>query len=71
MADRTKAKDFVMREIGISIPYRFNETEKLSKVKQEILLNPSKEHKLAMEVGLLTDLVRQLSKRVEELEKSK
>ena len=44
------------------------EIERRSKVKQEIISNPSKETKLLMEVALLTDLVRQLADRVRQLE---
>lgn len=62
--------------IGLSIPHRvtpeeeeaFNQIERMSKVKQEIISNPSKEAKLQIEVALLTDLVRDLAKRVKELE---
>jgi hypothetical protein len=67
-----------MREpIGISIPYRyatseeleaFNDIERMSKVKQEILRHPSKEAKLIAEVVVLTEMVRVLSARVSELE---
>jgi len=46
----------------------FNQVERNSKVKQEILRNPSKETKLLLEVALLTDLVRQLADRVRQLE---
>jgi len=46
----------------------FNQVERNSKVKQEILRNPSKETQLLMEVALLTDLVRQLADRVRQLE---
>jgi hypothetical protein len=46
----------------------FNQVERNSKVKQEILRNPSKEAKLLMEVALLTDLVRELADRVRQLE---
>lgn len=67
------------KPVGITYPHRitietpeeheaFNQVERQSKVKQEILSNPSKETKLIMEVALLTDLVRQLSDRVRELE---
>ena len=67
------------KPIGITYPLRilietpeeeeaFNQVERNSKVKQEILRNPSKEAKLLMEVELLTDLVRQLADRVRQLE---
>lgn len=67
------------KPIGITYPLRiltetpeeqeaFNQVERNSKVKQEILRNPSKEAKLLMEVALLTDLVRDLADRVRELE---
>jgi len=46
----------------------FNQVERNSKVKQEILRNPSRETKLLMEVALLTDLVRELADRVRQLE---
>lgn len=67
-----------MREpIGISIPYRyataeeieaFNDIERMSKVKQEILRHPSKESRLVAEVAILTEMVKVLSARVAELE---
>lgn len=67
------------KPIGITYPLRilietpeeqeaFNQVERNSKVKQEILRNPSKEAKLLLEVALLTDLVRDLADRVRELE---
>ena len=43
----------------------------MSKVKQEIIRNPSKEAKLIMEVALLTETVRVLSERVKQLEEGK
>jgi len=46
----------------------FNQVERQSNVKKEILRNPSKETKLLLEVALLTDLVRQLADRVRQLE---
>lgn len=67
-----------MREpIGLSVPMRitmeeeeaFNEVERRSKVKQEILANPSKQAQLIAEVTVLTEMVRVLSARVNELEK--
>lgn len=63
--------------VGISAPYRyataeeveaFNDIERRSKVKQEILMHPSKETKLIAEVAQLTEMVRVLSARVAELE---
>ena len=39
-----------------------------SSVRKEIISNPSKETKLMLEVALLTDLVRELSDRVRQLE---
>ena len=67
------------KPIGITYPLRiltetpeeqeaFNQVERNSKVKQEILRNPSKEAKLLMEVALLTDLVRDLADCVRQLE---
>lgn len=61
------------KPVSITAPYRvpkddFNDTEKLSKVKQEILRNPSKEAQLIAEVAVLTEMVRVLSDRVKELE---
>jgi hypothetical protein len=47
----------------------FNEIERRSKVKQEILNNPTKEAKLIAELTMLTEAVRILSKKVNELEK--
>jgi hypothetical protein len=46
----------------------FNEIEKRSKVKQDILMHPSKEAQLAAEVAVLTEMVRVLSDKVNELE---
>ena len=66
-----------MREpINISVPYRalspedeaFNDIERMSKIKQEILRNPSKEAQLIAEVTVLTELVKVLSAKVSELE---
>lgn len=66
------------KPVNITAPYRlettqeedeaFNEIERRSKVKQEIISNPSKEAKLLAEVALLTNLVRDLSDRVRQLE---
>lgn len=65
------------KPIGLSVPMQitmeeeeaFNEIERRSKVKQEILNSPSKEAKLIAEVTMLTEVVRILSKKVDELEK--
>jgi hypothetical protein len=65
------------KPIGLSIPMQitmeeeeaFNEIERRSKIKQEILNNPTKEAKLIAEVTVLTEMVRVLSDRVAELEK--
>jgi hypothetical protein len=65
-----------MRHIGISIPHRytpeedeaFNEIERRSKVKQELLKSPSKEAKLQAEVLALTIAVKALTERIERLE---
>jgi hypothetical protein len=46
----------------------FNQVERQSNVKKEILRNPSKETQLLLEVALLTDLVRELADRVRQLE---
>ena len=64
------------RPINISVPYRalspedeaFNDIERMSKIKQEILRNPSKEAQLIAEVTVLTELVKVLSAKVSELE---
>jgi uncharacterized DUF497 family protein len=47
----------------------FNEIERRSMVKQDILLHPSKEAMLIAEVTVLTEMVRVLSARIAELEK--
>jgi len=65
------------KPIGLSIPMQitmeeeeaFNEIERRSKVKQEIINNPTKEAKLMAEVTVLTEMVRVLSDRVNQLEK--
>ena len=65
------------KPIGLSLPMQitmeeeeaFNEIERRSKVKQEILNNPTKEARLIAEVTVLTEMVRVLSDRVAELEK--
>jgi hypothetical protein len=65
------------KPIGLSVPMQitmeeeeaFNEIERRSKVKQEILNNPTKEARLIAEVTVLTELVRVLTDRVNELEK--
>jgi hypothetical protein len=46
----------------------FNEIERRSKVKQDILMHPSKEAHLIAEVAVLTEMVRVLSDKVNELE---
>ena len=46
----------------------FNDIERRSKVKQEILLHPSFEAQMRAEVAILTELVRVLSSRIAELE---
>jgi hypothetical protein len=64
------------KPIGLSVPMRitmeeeeaFNEIERRSKVKQEILTNPSKEAKLIAEVTMLTEVVKVLSERIAKLE---
>jgi hypothetical protein len=64
------------RPINISVPYRaispedeaFNDIERMSKIKQEIINNPSKEIKLRIEVALLTECVKVMSDRITELE---
>jgi len=67
------------KPVGITYPLRilietpeeheaFNEVERQSNIKKEIISNPSKETKLLMEVALLTDLVRELADRVRQLE---
>ena len=47
----------------------FNDIERRSKVKQEIINSPSKEAKLIAEVTMLTEAVKILSKKIDELEK--
>ena len=64
------------KPIGLTIPLKitmeeeeaFNEIERRSKVKQEILSNPSKEAKLIAEVAMLTEVVKVLSERISKLE---
>ena len=46
----------------------FNDIERMSKIKQEIIRNPSKEAQLIAEVAILTEMVKVLSGRVAELE---
>jgi hypothetical protein len=66
------------KPIGLSVPMQitmeeeeaFNEIERRSKIKQEILNNPTKEAKLIAEVTVLTEMVRVLSDRVNKLEQS-
>ena len=58
------------------MPYRaptpedeaFNDIERRSKVKQEILQHPSFEAQLKAEVAVLTEMVRVLSTKIAELE---
>lgn len=45
----------------------FNEIERRSKVKQTLIVHPSKEAMLVAEVAVLTEMVRVLSARVAEL----
>jgi hypothetical protein len=66
-----------MRHIGISIPHRpteedeaFNEIERRSKVKQELIKTPSKEAKLQAEVLALTIAVKALTERLNKLEQA-
>ena len=47
----------------------FNEVEKQSKIKQMSITHPSREAKLIAEVTVLTEMVRVLSDRVNQLEK--
>jgi len=69
----------MVRPIGLSVPHRlvtstieedeaFNDIERMSKIKQEIIRNPSKEAQLIAEVAMLTEMVRVLSDKVFELE---
>lgn len=46
----------------------FNEIERRSKVKQTLIVHPSKEAMLTAEVAVLTEMVRVLSDKVAELE---
>lgn len=46
----------------------FNEIERRSKVKQEILQHPSFEAQMRAEVAILTELVRVQAKRIAKLE---
>jgi hypothetical protein len=63
------------KPIGVTVPYRaptpedeaFNEIERRSKVKQTLIVE-SKEARLLAEIAALTEVVRVLSARVEELE---
>ena len=64
-ATRTTARGSTMTEEDEA----FNEIERCSKVKQDILLHPSKEAMLIAEVTVLTEMVRVLSARIAELEK--
>jgi hypothetical protein len=64
------------KPIGVTVPYRaptpedeaFNDIERRSKVKQEILQHPSFEAQLKAEVAVLTEMVRVLSTKIAELE---
>lgn len=61
------------KPIGLTIPVTPEEDEAFSAMEQSsvrkmAIRNPSKETKLIMEVALLTDLVRELSERVRQLE---
>jgi hypothetical protein len=49
----------------------FNEIERRSKVKQEILQHPSFEAQMKAEVTVLTEMVRVLSAKIAELEAEK
>lgn len=68
------------KPIGLSVPMHipietseekeiFNEFEKRSSVKQMGITHPSREAKLIAEVTVLTEMVRVLSDRVNQLEK--
>jgi hypothetical protein len=67
-----------MRHIGISIPHRytpeeeeaFNEIERRSRIKQELIKSPSKEAKLQAEVLALTIAVKALTERLNKLEQA-
>ena len=63
---RTTARKPVMTEEDEA----FNEIERRSKVKQEILQHPSYEAQLKAEVAVLTELVRVLYAKIAELEKN-
>ena len=64
------------KPIGLTIPIQIETLEEKevfsamehSSVRKEAIRQPTKEAKLAAEVAILTEIVRQLSKRVEELE---
>jgi hypothetical protein len=66
--------DFLLMVCGalfamfISGIINFNDIERMSKIKQEIICNPSKEAQLIAEVTMLTEAVRVLADRVKELE---
>lgn len=46
----------------------FNEIERRSRVKQTLIVHPSKEAMLTAEVAVLTEMVRAQAKRIAELE---
>lgn len=64
------------KPIGLTIPIQIETLEEKevfsamehSSVRKEAIRQPTKEAKLSAEVAILTEIVRQLSKRVEELE---
>lgn len=64
------------KPIGLTIPIQIETLEEKevfsameqSSVRKETILHPTKEAKLIAEVALLTEVVRLLSKRVDELE---
>ena len=64
------------KPIGLIYPIRIETKEEAevfsameqSSVRKEAIRQPTKEAKLAAEIAILTEVVRQLSKRVDELE---
>lgn len=64
------------KPIGLTIPIQIETLEEKevfsameqSSVRKEAIRQPTKEAKLFAEIAILTEIVRQLSKRVEELE---
>jgi len=64
------------KPIGLTIPIQIETLEEAevfsameqSSVRKEAILQPTKEAKLIAEIALLTEVVRLLSKRVDELE---